>query len=83
MTGQRRVTDVSKDVDTQFSKIFNKCVYCSLTVHESPDFISTAQICIFAHGVTCDVEVFEELIDLHSVPEKETRFHSGSMVSLL
>jgi len=67
MALQRRVPDISKDVGTHLSDIFNKCVYCSLNADESMDITSTAQICIFARDVRSDFEVFEEHGDLHSM----------------
>jgi len=67
MTVQRWVADISKDAETQFSEIFNKCVYYSLVVNESKDITSIAKMCILAHGITFDFEVFEELADVHSV----------------
>jgi hypothetical protein len=45
----------------------NKSVYHLQTVDGSKDSTSTAQICIFARGVTSDFEVFEELVDLRSM----------------
>jgi hypothetical protein len=66
MTVQRHVVDISNDAETQFSKIFNKCVYCSQTAEESTAITLTAQKCIFARGVTSDFEAFEELVDLLS-----------------
>jgi hypothetical protein len=59
----RRVEDISKDVQTKFSDIFNKCVYYSLPV-ESMGITSTTQMCIFARNVASDFEVSVELVDL-------------------
>jgi hypothetical protein len=47
---------------SNFSEILNKCVYYSLAVDESTDIIG-----IFSSGVTSDFEVFEELVNLHSM----------------
>jgi hypothetical protein len=66
MTLQRWVADVS-DVETHLSEIFRECVYCSLTVDGSLDITSVAQMCIFVCGIMSDFEVFEELVDLHSI----------------
>jgi hypothetical protein len=44
MTVQRQIADTSKDVETKFSEVFNKCVYFSLAVDESTDIMSTAQM---------------------------------------
>jgi hypothetical protein len=65
MTVQKGVTDISIDVETHFSEIFIKCVYCSQTVDESSDITQTAQKCIFARGVISHYKVFEELIYLN------------------
>jgi hypothetical protein len=65
MTLQRRVANISKHVETQLSEIFNEHVYFSLTVDESTDITSTAQIYKFARGVTSEFEMSEELVDLH------------------
>jgi secreted trypsin-like serine protease len=54
MTVQKRVADVSEDADTQFSEIFKKCVYYSLTVAKSTDITSTAQMCILARDIASD-----------------------------
>jgi acetyl-CoA carboxylase beta subunit len=66
MTVQRWKHEISKDVETELSEIFSKCVYCSLTV-DSTDINSNVKICIFAHEVKSDSEVFEELADHHSI----------------
>jgi hypothetical protein len=68
---QRQIADISKDVETQFSEVFNKCVYFSLAVDESMDITLATQMCIFACGVTSDFEVFEELADLHSMQSQK------------
>jgi hypothetical protein len=47
--------------------VFNKCVYFSQADDESTDITSTTQMSISAGGVTFDFEVFEELVDLHSM----------------
>jgi len=52
MTVERWVADVSKYVETQLSEIFNKCVYCSLTLDEPVDTTSTPQIRMFARDIT-------------------------------
>jgi hypothetical protein len=52
-------------VETELSEIFNKCIYCSLTVDDSTDIISNVKICTYAHDITSDFEVFEELVDHH------------------
>jgi hypothetical protein len=51
---QRRVDDINKDAEIQFSDIFNNCVYYSLVVDESTDVTSTEQMRIFARRVTSD-----------------------------
>jgi hypothetical protein len=61
MTVQRWIPDISKDVETQFSKVNNKCVHFSLAADETTDITSTVQICIFAHSVSSDFQVFEGL----------------------
>jgi hypothetical protein len=38
---QRRVHDASEDAETQFSQIFNKCIYYSLAADESADITLT------------------------------------------
>jgi hypothetical protein len=44
------------------------CDYYSLVADESTDITSTAQMCIFAHDVTCDSEALEGLLSLPSMP---------------
>jgi hypothetical protein len=67
MTVKSLVDDISKDVETELPDIFNKCLYYSLTVDESTDITSTSQMCIVARRVKCDVQVFEDLVDRHSM----------------
>jgi hypothetical protein len=67
ITVQRRVSDSSEDAEAQLSVIFNKCAYYSLNVQKSMDITSTVHIFVFSRGVTADFEVFEELVDLHSM----------------
>jgi len=57
MTVQRRIADISKHPETQLTEIFNKCVYFALTVDQSTDITSTAQMCTTS----------EKLVDLHSM----------------
>jgi hypothetical protein len=67
MIVQKQMVDNSKDVEIQFSKLLKKCVYSSLAVDESENITSSAQMCMFLRGVTSDFEMFEELVDLHSM----------------
>jgi hypothetical protein len=56
----KAVADTLKDAEIKLSEIFDKCVYCSLTIDESTDITSTAQICIFVRGETSGFEVLED-----------------------
>jgi hypothetical protein len=62
MAVQRQIADISRYVETHFSEIFNKYAYYPLIVDESTDIRG-----IFSSGITSDFEVFEELLDLHSM----------------
>jgi hypothetical protein len=42
MRVQSRIADISKDVETLFFEVFNKCVYFSLAADESTGITSTA-----------------------------------------
>jgi hypothetical protein len=55
MAVQSQVADVS-DVETKFFKMFSKYAYYLLALEESMDIISTAQMCIFARGVTYTIQ---------------------------
>jgi hypothetical protein len=67
MRAQRLITDVQKNVEIQLLKIFNKCVYYLLIVVETTDITATMHLCIFAHGITSDFEVFEEVVAIQSM----------------
>jgi hypothetical protein len=77
MAVQRCAHDISKHVETQLSEILNKRVYYPLTVDKSTDVTSTAQICIFARGVTSDFEVFRFPFNARPEKKKGEEFHSG------
>jgi hypothetical protein len=54
LTAQSRVADISKDVETRLSEIFNK-------------WLLMRQRTLPHTRVTSDIQMFEELPDLHSV----------------
>jgi hypothetical protein len=76
---QWRAANISKDGDSFLR--YSTSVYCSLTVHESLDFTSTAQTYIFARDVPRDFEVLRIYRSpFNARPYKGIGFHSGITV---
>jgi hypothetical protein len=63
MTVKRKVADISEDVETQLSAVFNKCVCYSHTADESTA-VTSQKICIFARGATYGFEEFEDFLSM-------------------
>jgi hypothetical protein len=56
---QMLVPITAKDFEIHFPKIFIHCFCYSLVVDESTYITSTAEICVFGHGLISDFEVFK------------------------
>jgi hypothetical protein len=73
LTVQRQVADISEDVKTQFSELFDMCVYYSEAVDLSPDITTTAEMCTLARGSAPDFEVLKNLqisFPINAKPDK-------------
>jgi hypothetical protein len=70
-TVERWVGDISKNAQTHFFKIFNRCVCCLSNADESVDITSSSiEVHIFACGIPSDFEVFQEVVELSSLEGK-------------
>ncbi|XP_015431640.1 PREDICTED: general transcription factor II-I repeat domain-containing protein 2-like [Dufourea novaeangliae] len=67
MTVQSRITAMSVNMKDQLTNYANKFAYFSLAIDESTDITSTAQLLIFARGITYEFEVSDELIGMSSL----------------
>ena len=65
-----RVEDLGADLKSQLKNLCAKFVRFSLTLDESTDIVDTAQLSLFIRGVTEDMEIYQELLDL--VPLRDT-----------
>jgi len=59
-----RVEEIGDDLKLQLKNLCTKFVYFSLALDESNDVVDTAQLSVYIRGVTAELEIFEELLEL-------------------
>ena len=65
-----RVEDLGADLKSQLKNLCANFVRFSLALDESTDVVDTAKLSLFIRGVTEDMEIYQELLDL--VPLRDT-----------
>ena len=71
-TVERRIFDLSAEVQNQLSDTIQSCSYFSLAVDESTDIQDQAQLAIFLRCVSSSFEIPEELLDVISLKGRTT-----------
>lgn len=66
-TVARRVTDIAKNLSNQLCEKNQYLEWFSLALDESTDVSDTAQVLIFIRGININYEIYEELLDVHSI----------------
>ncbi|KAK4871623.1 hypothetical protein RN001_015747 [Aquatica leii] len=66
-TVARRIDEVAENILAQLSDTNRLLEWFSLALDESTDVSDTAQVLIFIRGVDKNYEVYEELLDVHSI----------------
>lgn len=72
MTVQRRIENLSDDINEQLQIAATKFKYFSLAADESTDISSTAQLLLFVRGISENFELTEELIGMSSMKGRTT-----------
>lgn len=72
MTIQRRIENLSDDINEQLQIAATKFKYFSLAADESTDNTSTAQLLLFVRGISENFEVTEELVGMSSMKGRTT-----------
>lgn len=63
-TTERRISDISADIEREMTTDLKNCVAFSLALDESTDIQDTPQLAVFVRYVASDVTVKEELLNL-------------------
>jgi len=59
-----RVEELGQDLKSQLESLCATFQWFSIALDESTDVVDTSQLCVYIRGVTDDLEIFQELLDV-------------------